>query len=110
MFPALSAHSSVFNLGLQSIQPVPNLALQAPSPLQRVLALMPLLFGGIVGTVLLLVLLQSELTAAWPLWLKGLAALAAVMLIAAAVQVRLHTWPSARYRSRQLAHSVTGCA
>ena len=91
-----------------------NLALQASSPLQRVLALMPLLIGSIVGTVLLLVLLQSELTAAWPLWLKGLAALAAVMLIAAAVQVRLHTWPTACYRSRQLACSrhwlVAGCA
>ena len=69
---------------------------------------MPLLIGSIVGTVLLLVLLQSELTAAWPLWLKGLAALAAVMLIAAAVQVRLHTWPTACYSSRQLACSVTG--
>ena len=83
-------------------------ALQAPNPLQRVLALMPLLFGSIVGTVLLLVLLQSELTAAWPLWLKGLAALAAVMLIAAAVQVRLHARSTACYRSRQLASSTTG--
>ena len=90
-FSAVPAHSLVFNLALQSVQIVSNLALQAPSPLQRVLALMPLLFSSIVGTVLLLVLLQSELTAAWPLWLKGLTALAAVMLIAAAVQVRVHT-------------------
>lgn len=59
---------------------------QAKNPHKTALAAFPLLYGSSIGTVLALVLLKTQLSAAWPLWLTAVVSLAAAVGVAAAVQ------------------------
>ena len=65
----------------------PLLCLQASSPRRVTLTAFPLLYGSSVATVLALVLLKAQLTAAWPLWLLAALSLAAAVSVATAVHL-----------------------
>jgi hypothetical protein len=50
--------------------------LQSSKPLDRILTLLPLLYGSTVALVTWLVLLKAQLSACWSAWLVGVVTLA----------------------------------
>ena len=86
MYNVTGHHGRYTLFGMPSRQR-PLLCLQASSPRRVALTAFPLLYGSSVATVLALVLLKAQLTAAWPLWLLAALSLAAAVSVATAVHL-----------------------
>lgn len=63
--------------------------MQAGNPFAVAMRILPILYGGSVGTVLSLVLLKAQPTQAWPGWLTALVTIATAVAVAIAVQLLL---------------------
>ncbi|KAL3132485.1 hypothetical protein ABBQ32_009033 [Trebouxia sp. C0010 RCD-2024] len=62
---------------------------KAGNPFAVAMRILPILYGGSVGTVLSLVLLKAQPTQAWPGWLTALVTIATAVAVAIAVQLLL---------------------